>query len=1253
MGEIKMVRFTRNCLGSFLAFFALVAPTQHANATLYSTTGAGSSTVGGGGSPDYADLASATAAVTSAGSRDATAWTFYIMGDLTESANSEIRCTVTAGGSITFKPGPGVRPTIFFPNTIAANVGASGNILIGAAKANTSTFVQTDNITFDGSNVAGGTTRDMTICNQSGSLEGASGLIRIRGNSNATTIKNCNLYQLSISSNVPCLQFSIDNNSTGDKSPDNWVVDNNLISCQGGGNPGFGILGDVIVATATTGETGWTISNNTILAGLRGMSLAANINGTITGNLIRINETAITSSYGILWSGVNGATLGSATVSNNVIDKHNTACSNNAGGGPRGIALEFSVAITGTNTIDIRNNMVGGYNWTGSVAADHIYRGISVSGVSATTTINIDHNSVNMPVQSLVSGVTNTNSFAIGVVTAVAATFNTRNNLIRYMMANSTLNAIYNGASGTLTSTGNTVVVGSGTNLGRTGGTSYTAFPWGASSTLDTAASGSNAGVDPTTTAGGKWANGTDKQLAELHFIGGAPTLTNHPAAIPSGSSTDMDGDTRAAGTATPGADEPGGTQNTYTCNQTSGTIQFDLATMWTPNRTTRRWDDILQLNNGSTVVLANFRPDSLGGIRVTGNTDATFQGMGGGAAGAAVAGPTQAAKVLDGDNGSTRDLQVGSGSTLRLNGAAGVVFALVGGATGQVDGDVLFKATVASAPHGIYAGTAGCLVYANGATASMIPASTGGGTSVGSAPADSAQGGAIFQSGSTWNQSADKNGNRSVGTGSAPFGGNIATQISTFQSGSNYVNWGTLVDITGRTFANYTWKSNATPGTNDTGANPWTVNGNLTFAATGTVGSTFTWGGTAAGTPFTVGGNLVIESGTGATTFVDSATNGANCNLEIKGNVDIRDATKFTPNASANRVYLMDGTSAQTANWAGKTLTNLTLNNAAGATLWGNVTATNLTATAGTLDTSTNTLTIATSGAIAGGITVSSGGTLNAGTVALSGAGTVNVNSGGTLKTANTGSNAASGTRGTTTMVIDPGATIELNGAAAQTHGGSPVPTSLATLKVNNGSGVTLLANQTLTTLLNLTAGEVNPGVFTLTGPDGASGVVRTSGFVVGPLKRLVNMTTAHGPLLFPVGTTGAYAPFSLTVNTGSASTGAALTVQTATGADPNNHGSAALNRTWTLTPDAQPDGSFDAGVVFGYQDTDVDGSASEANLKVAKDTGGGTFVIYPTTVDTGLNTLTVATGVTGFSTWTAAELTAVPVTLSNLSVE
>jgi hypothetical protein len=326
-----------------LVVAALGAVVSIGHAAPYSATGTGSSLVGPG--QEYTKLSDACAAIPTAGSRDSSTWTFYITGNITETANCNIMCCVDPAGSITFKPSAGVRPTITFPNTIPANVNASGNIVIGASIAIAS-WVDTNNLIFDGSNIVGGTTRDLTVTNANGSLEGGVGVFRIRGNCDNITLKNMYVTNLVTASSSPrCVEFTSDfATPSTNKHPDNWTVDNCSLTALSGTTGGMGVgvqTGTAGTVATGTAQTGYIITNNFINCGGRGIFLACSGSGTITGNRIRVNMTQVgLASFGIFFFESNGVSGGTLDITNNIFDRHISGQNAAGTNGPRGIGFE-------------------------------------------------------------------------------------------------------------------------------------------------------------------------------------------------------------------------------------------------------------------------------------------------------------------------------------------------------------------------------------------------------------------------------------------------------------------------------------------------------------------------------------------------------------------------------------------------------------------------------------------------------------------------------------------------------------------------------------------------------------------------------------------------------------------------------------------------------------------------------------------------------------------------------------------------
>ncbi|MGI8908790.1 MAG: beta strand repeat-containing protein [Candidatus Sumerlaeaceae bacterium] len=1194
------------------------------------------------------------------GTRDGTAWTFSILNDLTETLKANIRCTVAVGGSITFKPSAGVRPTVTWPSTIAATSGAgvNGTIVIGTGRS-VVTYTSTNNIFFDGSN-NGTTSRDMTFQNGTSDTEGAAGLFRIRGNCDGIQIKNMIIHDVANSTSNPiAVQFSSDGVSPDtNKCPDNWIVDNCLIdTCQTSNAFGNSFLGSgitsVISGTVTAqAQSNFQITNNVIYAGTRPIFSTNWAGGTIRGNVIHGNPSAGALGYGIDQSSANVVTTGyTLTIDRNIIDILGSPTSALGAFGMNGIRVAPTTGAAANTIVNITNNMIGGWIFTAAAATEFQYKGIEVVGgnTSAGSAVTIEHNSLNMNSSGAVTGGTATNCFGIGRNTATAIPVAVKNNIVRFLHTGANAHAFFALTTAVgFTANGNDIFTNTA-KVGSIGGTAYATFAAWQAGGFD--ANGQN--VDPSALWAASGANtGNDLHLTSAGALVGTGVVTTL--------SSDVDGEARnIAGLALPGCDVVGSASQTYTWVGGS-TGAWNDAANWGPSpRTTPKYNDVISLD-GVTATITDVQDQHLAGLKVLNGTSVTLQSNNG----------IQRLFIWNGDAGATADFSVAAGNTLTFGGPSssgqkgGIYLDLNGSSTGAIDGDVVLRAQQVVTPHHLTSKLAGGLSINSGGTIANAPdASTngnafGGGAVAGGHVTEGAWGqtantpGVVFQSGSSYHAGGLSNGTTSAAGPTNPFVLTAPNSMIEMKLGSNYVAWGTGAPAySGRTFGyggNLTLRHNGT--VNSTGAGGVTIGGTLStqdsLGVQGAAGFNLT-------ALVTLGGISVPSSNAPVLNIVPASA----ATHAVNGNIDLGNGSLAS--LGANLTLNLNGSAAQSVNLGGITAPALIVNNAAGVNMTGNGTVTALTGTAGTLSTGANTLTIGTSGAIAalGTLTAANGGTLNVGTVALSGAGTVNIASGGTLQTANiSGSGAEFGSlNGVTNKSISAGATVYLNGVSAQTLGSAILPASIAGITVNNPSTVTMLQNVAVTTQLNLIGGTISPNGNLLTAPDGATGVIRTAGYVDGALKRLINMTVAGGGArLFPVGSGASYAPVTLTINSGSDASGADLTVSTSNTADPNNNSPNALIRTWTLTPDSQPDGTFDAGLVFGYNDpADLGGTVVESALVVAKDTGGGTFQTFPTTVDAVNNTLTVASGVNGFSVWTAGDSTAVPVTVSAFSIE
>lgn len=534
-----------------------------------------------------------------------------------------------------------------------------------------------------------------------------------------------------------------------------------------------------------------------------------------------------------------------------------------------------------------------------------------------------------------------------------------------------------------------------------------------------------------------------------------------------------------------------------------TGSMNADYqdARNWSPNRSSPSSSDILQFNAGGTVSVINVNTETIAELHVTANTALVLSAL-------------SAVKTLTIQGGSADpDLEIASGCSLTLTGNYQVTISLGAGATGAVSGDLVFNCTASSGGHRILVNAANGLVFNSGATCAMAPSSSGAGSGFGNdTPPTSVEGSVHFRSGSTFYQNGFKDGTRSATTGSNPFGLTAPAAIAVFEPGSTFVLWQGTPALSGRTYANYISRLSADPIAPSAFSLTFTVLNDFVVRSSGVLGQgRFPMPGQGT-TAMSVGGSFVVETGSGG--FQDTTAASSASVIEVQGNVDIQNASLFDPGTNAYRAWLLDGPAAQSVNFAGKTLPNLTFNNAAGITLTGSV---------------------------------------------------------------------------------------------------------------------------NVTALLNLQAGEVGTGVYTLaTLTEGLTGIVRTSGFVRGTLTRTFNAANmVAGDRLFPIGTAGEYSPVKVNL-TGAGTGSGTLAVSVAAQDHPNAaRPLGTIDRYWTLTPAGFDLSAGSATLVFTYPPADLTGSVLESSMIAGRRTGG-TWQLYPgtTVISPSAHTATI-TGVNGFSEW------------------
>jgi hypothetical protein len=217
---------------------------------------------------------------------------------------------------------------------------------------------------------------------------------------------------------------------------------------------------------------------------------------------------------------------------------------------------------------------------------------------------------------------------------------------------------------------------------------------------------------------------------------------------------------------------------------------------------------------------------------------------------------------------------------------------------------------------------------------------------------------------------------------------------------------------------------------------------------------------------------------------------------------------------------------------------------------------------------------------------------------------------------------------------------TINLNGTSAQTISGAGTLTAASansTFVVNNGNGITLARDLSLSGTLTFTNGRITTGANTLTIAQGGT-VIRTNGHVIGNLKKTVTIAFNAGSMTFEVGDANVYAPVDFSTNSGLFTT--TLTASTTGGNHPDiaNSGfdvSKIVHRYWTVTNNTP--GSFStANLTFSFDVAEASGNPM--NYDVRKFDAPSTWT--STTTGTRTSGSTQATGVSGFSDFAIGEV-------------
>ncbi|MGF1571760.1 MAG: hypothetical protein ACFCU1_01670 [Sumerlaeia bacterium] len=440
----------------------------------------------------------------------------------------------TNGNSITFRPAAGADVRITFAPTVAS-FGWGSHWIIGTASPNSSTNnIKTDNVIFDGNN--GTDDHRLTIQNTDDTF--AITILGYVADSDNAIVRNTVIKQRR-TANVPLsgLRFaSIEESASVFGTPDNFIVDNNIIENLSGGGAAL-IIDRNGGGFDTPGSNDGLITNNTFSATRFGIIATEHRNITIDKNLIQVNSSVFGGrpSFRItLEVGTSNTGSFPVTITNNIIQAAGGAAS---GQDSIGVFLGSTTASGGSYTCRVRNNSINSVKTT-TTSPNQPNRVAGILVADIYSFFSISHNSISLEDSSVGSGIPLIVDGNGGIVIRNginAQEVTATNNIVR-----SSVNGGYvvniQEANPNLTMDNNLYFADSNTQLGRVAGVDITMLSALQSATGEDAASVVD---DPLTGAEGRW-----NSLADLSLTG--PAAFSVFGALPiSGISTDIEGNTR------------------------------------------------------------------------------------------------------------------------------------------------------------------------------------------------------------------------------------------------------------------------------------------------------------------------------------------------------------------------------------------------------------------------------------------------------------------------------------------------------------------------------------------------------------------------------------------------------------------------------------------------------------------------------------------------------------------------------------
>ncbi len=332
------------------------------------------------------------------------------------------------------------------------------------------------------------------------------------------------------------------------------------------------------------------------------------------------------------------------------------------------------------------------------------------------------------------------------------------------------------------------------------------------------------------------------------------------------------------------------------------------------------------------------------------------------------------------------------------------------------------------------------------------------------------------FNNGSTYNHAMDG--------GTIPYGvwdPNSTCLITGYKSiTGNPPNYSTMLS---QSFGNFTWNCPNQTGWITLGGSLNTINGNLTIVSTGT--GNLSLANSASGT-LNVQGGFAQSGG-----IFNLANSSGTFNLNVGGNFSLSGGSLQSGSGTGNINF--DGTTLQSFSKTGGSIS-------------------------GTLN-----------------FAIVNNAIVDFGTSVLDGSySTFNLNSGGSIITANVGGLSTSGSSGSIqggTRTFSAGANYTYNGVTAQVTGNGL--TGANVLTINNAAGVSLSAKTSVSANLILTNGVLTTTTTNLLSISNSSATAVTGGgsstFVNGPLAWILPATTSGSTYNFPLGSGTTYLPFAI----------------------------------------------------------------------------------------------------------------------------